>query len=426
MAYINCALDILMFLVLCIVLSGSFRIYRMEPGQSRFFIVLIILAAIGNLSQAVFWSMTARGLGSSLICSVADDIYYLSFYGLLVTFVYFVTDYVTGKDKASRRYAHASIPLALIYAIIWIMPRSRDLLYTPDPDSGVIRQSFYILGSVGGYIIAMLAVIVIIRHRAMLEKHEIIALLSFMVLPAAANILGIFSGGLSLMPITLALSVIIIRNYFQYRSVKLIHEQRMQLKEDKTRIMLSQIRPHFIYNVLNSIYYLCGTDPVRAQEAISVFSRYLRRNLESIEKNDLIPINDELEHVRLYMELEKMRFDDRLSVSYDIDGDVDVRLPPLSIQPIAENAVKHGVYENVRGGTVTLRIRKEAGGCIITVADDGVGFDPDTLPSDDRSHIGLANVRERIEALCGGTLDVKSSPGQGTTVTIFIPENKKR
>ena len=120
-----------------------------------------------------------------------------------------------------------------------------------------------------------------------------------------------------------------------------------------------------------------------------------------------------------------MRFGKELRVEYDI-AVAGFSVPPLSIQPLAENAVKHGLMPREGGGTVTIRTRERDDAYEIAVEDDGVGYDPEALPEDDRMHIGIQNVRERLQDICRGALTIQSAPGAGTTAVIRIPKQSRR
>lgn len=200
------------------------------------------------------------------------------------------------------------------------------------------------------------------------------------------------------------------------------HEDALMM-EQQVQIMLSQIHPHFLYNSLTVIQDLCRTNPEQAETATIQFAKYLRGNMDALQTSTPIPFIDELEHTKEYLTLEQMRFEDKLTVRYDIQCDT-FSLPPLTLEPIAENAVRHGVRGNSDGrGEVAIATREYPDRYEVTVTDTGPGFDPEKLPkAPERSHIGLQNVRERLTQMCGGTLNIASVPGEGTCVTITIPK----
>lgn len=198
------------------------------------------------------------------------------------------------------------------------------------------------------------------------------------------------------------------------------HEQAL-VAGQRVQLMLSQIKPHFLYNSLGAIEELCTSDPPTAKAATVKFARYLRGNMDSIGQEGEIPFERELEHTRLYLELEQLRFEDALRVRYDITC-TGFTIPPLTLEPLAENAVRHGVRGNPDGrGAVTIATREYPDRFEISVSDDGPGFDPGEVPADEDSHVGIQNVRDRLSQMCGGTLKVASEPGAGTTATIILP-----
>ena len=195
-----------------------------------------------------------------------------------------------------------------------------------------------------------------------------------------------------------------------------------ELAENKIAMMLSQIQPHFLFNVLTAIAALCKEDPDKAQKATMNFSMYLRSNMESLDKK-LISFEKELNHVKGYLELEKAIYEELLNVDYNIE-DVSFLLPPLTIQPIVENAIKHGIGKKEDGGTITISVIDTNFEYFISVTDDGAGFDTQTPYEDDRKHTGLENVKRRLKEQCSGTLEIISQIGKGTTALIKIPKQK--
>jgi len=199
-------------------------------------------------------------------------------------------------------------------------------------------------------------------------------------------------------------------------------ERKAELVDMKTKVMLSQVKPHFLYNTLSSIALFCIRDPERAKKLTIDFSKYLRNNLDSLNNNDnsITSFTDELDHIKTYLAIELVRFEDRLNVEYDIKA-TGFSLPSLSIQPIVENAVKHGVSKKTDGGTVKISTYEEENNYVIVVSDDGIGFDKDTMYADCKEHVGVTNITHRIQ-LFGGTLDLESEVGKGTVATVKIPK----
>ena len=198
---------------------------------------------------------------------------------------------------------------------------------------------------------------------------------------------------------------------------------RAQLQENRIAIMISQIQPHFIYNTLGTIQYLCKENPEKAAQLVQNFSLYLRGNFSELDNTVPIRFSKELEHVRCYTDIELERFPD-MTVQYDIQTE-DFVLPALSVQPLVENAIKHGLMGLEEGGTVTVATYETETHYCVRVTDEGIGFE-ESCPQDGRKHVGIRNVRERLHGMCNGTLTVESEKGKGTTALIQIPKEGKK
>ena len=192
-----------------------------------------------------------------------------------------------------------------------------------------------------------------------------------------------------------------------------------QLAESRISTMMSQIRPHFIYNTLGSIEQLCELDPPKAGELVHNFAKYLRGNFGELDNPKPILMSQEMEHVRHYIHIENVRFPD-MTFSFEMRSE-DFRLPALTVQPIVENAIKHGLMKLQKGGTIRVTSYETDMDYCICVEDNGIGFDTGKL-LDDKKHIGIRNIRDRLKVMVGGKLEIESTPGVGTKVLITIPK----
>lgn len=208
--------------------------------------------------------------------------------------------------------------------------------------------------------------------------------------------------------------------YYTQKGKQVVEQQKL-LQDQQNNLMISQIQPHFIYNCLSSISYLCEVDGKRASEAINDFSKYLRMNFSTINIMKLVPFEKELEYIDAYLKLEKLRFGDKVNIKYELECR-DFLIPCLSIQPLVENAVKHGITKKIKGGTITLKTYELGGNIIVIIKDDGVGYDINKKHEDERVHVGIVNTRNRIEKMCNGTFIIKSKENEGTTITISLPK----
>ncbi len=207
----------------------------------------------------------------------------------------------------------------------------------------------------------------------------------------------------------------------QYLEAIRYQQMQKELYEAKVAVMTSQIRPHFMYNALTSIAMMCELDPKTAKQATITFAKYLRGNMDSLKQTAPVPFTQELEHLKKYLYIEKLRFDDLLNIEYDIQA-TDFVLPLLSIQPLVENAVKHGVGMKEDGGTVKISTRETETAYEVVIEDDGVGFDVNEQKDDGRSHVGMENTKKRLRDMCGGEVKITSVIGKGTTAIVVLPK----
>lgn len=192
-----------------------------------------------------------------------------------------------------------------------------------------------------------------------------------------------------------------------------------ELKETRISTMLSQIQPHFIYNTLGTIERLCIKDPERASELVRNFSLYLRGNFSELDSIAPIRFSQEIKHVEHYVDIEKVRFPD-MTIEYKLEF-TEFVLPALSVQPLVENAIKHGLMRLESGGTVVIHSYETETHFCVEVSDNGVGFDTD-IQLNKKEHVGIYNIRERLKAIVNGTLQIESELGVGTVATIMIPK----
>lgn len=197
------------------------------------------------------------------------------------------------------------------------------------------------------------------------------------------------------------------------------HESDL-MAEQRIKLMMSQIQPHFLYNSLSAISELCETDPQKAGQLTDDFSEYLRYNLTALNSEKLISFEKQLEQTEIYLKIEKTRFGERVNAVYAIEAR-NFEVPTLTVQPLVENAVRHGICKRQGGGTVTIRSYETDSAYVIEIADDGVGFDTESITTEGETHVGIENVRARL-AYFGDTIEIKSKLNVGTTATIRVPK----
>ncbi|WP_276355741.1 ATP-binding protein [Cohnella caldifontis] len=207
----------------------------------------------------------------------------------------------------------------------------------------------------------------------------------------------------------------------------------LQLKEAveqairmETLFLQSQIKPHFVYNALSGIISLCYRDGARAGKLLGEFSNYLRLSFDLDPRHAKVSLNRELSLTKSYVELEKARFGERLNVEWNVDVPSEMLIPALIVQPLVENAIRHGVMKRLSGGTVVVQAKLEPQGLRIVVQDDGVGMTAEQVdrifrPERLDGSIGLINVHKRLINEFGQGLLIESFQDKGTTIAFLIP-----
>ncbi|MBQ9179867.1 MAG: histidine kinase [Firmicutes bacterium] len=216
----------------------------------------------------------------------------------------------------------------------------------------------------------------------------------------------------------------------QEQARRIEEEERIALEDElrmsRIRNFTSQMQPHFLYNALGSIQEVMLIDPERASELLGDFTVHLRSCIRAMVKDEPLAFSQELENVKAYINIEKMRFGDKLRIHYETQA-LSFSILPLTVQPIVENAIRHGIYgKGVDGGDVYIRSFEKDGEWVVQVEDSGVGFDVEEYRRKrdlgEGDSTGLMNIKFRLEKVMNAAMDIVSEEGKGTTVTVRIPK----
>ena len=403
-------------LVLCIAIHA-----RREKTKSSFWLQVLLLSdAVSMLAECLSLLLMYR-LPHTYI-RILDSLAVVTTYLSMCCIHWYVCAFLDEKGVRTYRYSYARYWVfvwMLISAAVLFVPDLIDEIVVYDEYGAYQYTSLYTLVtfiSCGPLWVADL--VLLLRSWKKMTGRERRYLLWFhgLLIPAVLVDSTYMTYSISFVMTTMILLLYV---FLTVDREALMAHKDAQLTEQRAQIMLSQIQPHFLYNALNAIGYLCGEDASRARKTLDDFADYLRMNMESLTTREPAPFSVELEHTRTYLNIEQMRFGDDLKVVYDIGCD-DFFVPPLSLQPLVENAVKHGVCHKEYGGTVTIATRRQDGKVYVTVSDDGAGFDVEAVREDGQTHVGIENVRSRLETMCGGKLEIRSTIGQGTVATIIL------
>ena len=336
---------------------------------------------------------------------------YLALPVLILVFYYLILD--------KKRYIPAWCLVGINTAVYLINPFT-EIAFKIDENSSFIRKPLGFTCHIISLALLIGLLVIAIRERKKRKLFYLIPFVIFFIAGAAAlDIVLPENQYQSVSYLTLALVICCAMTYVWLHMQFFEEHRNNELAQQRIRIMMSQIQPHFIFNTIATFKALCRTDPEKAAQVAEKFGVYLRQNLDSLDTVELIPIAKELEPTRVYADIETVRFEN-VRVEYDIE-DTQFSLPPLTVQPMVENAIRHGVREK-SDGIVRVSTRYRDGCHVIEIQDNGVGFDTGAPFKQDENHIGIANVRERLEEMCGGALDIESLPGEGTRVVMRIPQ----
>lgn len=308
--------------------------------------------------------------------------------------------------------------LWVVYFIMSEIGLFTNFFYIVTPDGYFLRTPWFPLILLPLVIIMFLNIVCLIRRRKRLSRRVFIAFLiyllpmtAFIVVHSFIDIELILFLGVGICAISMY-SLIVSEHIMQY-----LRQQR-EIANQRASVMVLQMRPHFIYNTMMSIYYLCKQDADKAQQVTLDFTTYLRKNFTAIASENTVPFKEELEHTRAYLAVELAQHEDMLYVKYDTPY-TDFRIPPLTLQPLVENAVKHSLDPDGDPLQICVTTRQTDKGCEIIVENNGLDYQPS---NDNEPHTALSNIRQRLEMMCKGEMSIAPREGGGTVVKVNIPD----
>jgi len=325
------------------------------------------------------------------------------------------------EDCRTSTLLRTALTLWFVYIVLLVVAQFTDCFFYYTSDNELCLGPWYPLMMAPLLAILSLTLVGVIRRQDKLSGRLFNAFMISLIPMIVALAIHVFVPvflliGISIIIAGLSMFIVVASDQI---------EQRMRLQQEIARqrasIAVLQMRPHFIHNTMTSIYYLCDQDPKVAQKVTMDFNTYLRKNFTAIAKDELIPFTEELEHTRAYLAVEQAQFASKLVVDYDTPH-TKFLVPPLTLQPLAENAVKHGMNPHTIPLRVCIRTWETGSGSEVIVEDNGPGFDF-AIAND--PHTTLSNIRQRLKLMCGGTLDFTPREGGGTVVKVTIPAQQR-
>lgn len=380
------------------------------------FIILVLLSLFGFIETLTYsYKVPIWSLHSILII----ETFLISLPMPMMT-AYLV--HCCGENLRSSRLFHIVIGLWAVFIIIITIAPFIRIFYYFTPEGEYCRGTWYPLGILPMTIAMLLTLAGFIRRREYLSYK---AFLSFVltILPITGVLLvQMFIEIYPLIDISIVISALSMYSLILSDQIEQDLSRQREIANQRASIMVLQMRPHFIYNTMTSIYCLCEQDPKLARQVIMDFTTYLRKNFTAIASATPIPFSSELEHTRAYLAVEQAQYEDSLFVDYDTPH-TWFRVPPLTLQPIVENAIKHGRDPYAGPFRISIKTRKTDRGSEIIVADNGRGFEQN---DNSEPHIALKNIQQRLEIMCGGSLTITPNDGGGTIVKLTIPDNSEK
>ena len=419
--------------VICVVLlTGCLFGYHRKEKLRKCMIVLLILHIMNLLMDAVIWIMEymgKEGLFTQVLCVCT----YLITCVVFMLFSYGLVEYISALDEVSKWVNYAVTIYCIAAAVLWLWGVLTGNFF--GKEGSFTYDLLYYGSQVAAIFMLCMDILLVFRHRSTQLKRDTNVMIGYAIFPLIGLL---FQGVWSMVPLYIGCTVSMVIYYMMVyvglsgrikeqanillQQENMLLQKKEELAHSREKILISQIQSHFIFNSIITIKYLCRHNQAEAEEAIDNFSGYLRGSMDALTMEKCVSLERELNLVNHYLYLEKKRFGDKIRVEFDVK-ESSFLVPPLAIQTLVENAVRHGIRKKLDGGCVKIKSWKEDTDYCVSVEDDGVGMDLKNLDISE-GHVGLKNTAERLKLMCEGELKIESTPGEGTCVTVKIPVKK--
>ena len=410
----------------CLISTISIGINKNFDKKGSYNLIAIMLNSVGLMvSDALAWLF--RG-------NITDAGYYVVrianfaafFFGFLM--MPLVAEYITHIIKkrsgiSGLYWKYIEWVLFGIGAVMLIVNAFTPFIYSFDATNTYYRLTLGMLPGLLAFIGIVITLGVVFEYLHYLQPFEKISTIIYLVLPVIAVIVQSVKYGISFTYLSLVISALMLFISFEVDYTRYNTEKERKLAEERIRLFNQQIKPHFLFNSLSVIKYLCRKSPAEAADAVDEFAAYMRASTDLMNAEDCVSIERELDLVKHYTSMQKRRFGDSIRYAFDIE-DVQFKIPPFAVQTMVENAIEHGLRNSaIENGVIGVKTYRKGSAHYVEISDNGNGFNTKLLEDEDsREHIGIKNTQARLQLMCSGTLKLKSSEGEGTTVTIIVYE----
>ncbi|MCR5237587.1 MAG: histidine kinase [Lachnospiraceae bacterium] len=390
------------------------------PGISlkskRYFIAYFLFTALSGILFAID-IMTYMHQEALLFSKLLNLIEYLICPLPHIVVTLYLIDYCEKSFKNNIIF-RVMIFLWVFYSIMLVVGHINNIFFYTAPDGSFYRTPLHPLIFTPIIAILIIDLISFIINRKKFSKSHFYTFLIYLLSAIVSTTIHSFVFAIMVVNIATwicatSMYVLIITD-----QIEQYMKQQVSIANKNANILILQMRPHFIYNTMTSIYYLCDQNPRKAQQTILDFTTYLRKNFNAIASNSPIPFSEELEHIHAYLSVELAQFEESLIVEYDTKC-TDFKLPPLTLEPLIENAIKYGLDPDSHPLQISIKTEKINSNNVIIVKDNGPGFDPENVLN---SHNALSNIKLRLDIMCNGSITINSVKGEGTVVKVIIPD----
>lgn len=420
MIELNIGLLVFAILVTFFILLGCVGYKSRNLSYMRNFVWIVCMNLVMLIGECGLWIMKL-GFKNVWLTKLFGFFSYGGGTIMALFYLFCILSFVEerGAPDVSYRSAYLMRIVCGCYLVLVFLSMFNGMLFQVDAHGNLTDGPYYWIAWLIDPMILLIEILVVVHYRKNLSRLGTIVMLNFgLVSLLTTGLQSIWYPVPELLACTLALLLMFMLFYWEME--KNLVENERELMQSQVSLAISQIQPHFLYNTLSTIAELCRKDSAMAEEVTYRFALYLRGNLEHMGDSFPVEFSKELKHVQTYLWIEKIRFQHELQVVYDIQTE-DFIIPALTVQPLVENAVKHGMMGSENVCTITIRTKCVERGHQVIIEDDGCGFDPEQVKNDGRKHIGIESVRNRLRFMVGGILTVRSVIGKGTTVIIEIP-----
>ena len=386
----------------------------MEKWKRKFFIALFTILTL-LVSTYLIDSFT-------LLCSnaaIAGRIAVFFEHFFIPLNIFMVTLFLLhccGESWRKSKFFYSVLIVYAVFLILLSITQFTGIFYYITDENIFYRNELYTILIGQLVVMSSINLIAVIKRRKILPKKYYIAFMVNTLSMTFAILFHTIIFNTLVVAIGITLSALGMFVIILIDHIEKFLRQQHEILGQQANILVLQMRPHFIYNTMTSIYYLCSQNPKQAQKVMLDFTNYLRKNFMAITHKGTILFSEELEHTKAYLSIEQAQFEENLFIEYDTPY-VNFKIPPLTLQPIVENCIKHGLDLDSDPLNILILTRETESGNEIIVEDNGAGFELD----DGRENFALKNIQKRLEMFCEGNLSIYPRECGGTIVKIFIP-----